>query len=346
MTGFAVGERRVRVVLPTRNDPRLKLSIVIVTLQVLGQTVLNFKVSIAQILVTIAFCALIEAAVVYRRDAMLVWPASAMLTGNSIAFILRASGTKHGDWWTLHGIQYFILASVLALLSKYLIRPDGRHVFNPSNVALVATLLVIGPVHVFPQYLWWGPVGVPLALALAVIAAGAVWVLRSVHMAAMAAAFMLTFGILVGFLAIAGQSFLATWHTGPVSGLSYWLYICLSPEVLVFVFFMMSDPQTAAKSARGRILYGAGTAAIAAALLSFQPTEFGVKVAILAALTVSCCVARFGVPTRGWGRRLRDPAVAAALVIAVAAPIDTALLAKNDQILYIERGLTGTRNPQ
>jgi hypothetical protein len=47
-----------------------------------------------------------------------------------VAFILRASGTKHGDWWTLHGIQYFLLAAMLALLSKYLVQVGGRHIFN------------------------------------------------------------------------------------------------------------------------------------------------------------------------------------------------------------------------
>ena len=44
----------MRVVWPTRGDPRLTLSVIITTLQVLGQVVLDFKVSIAQILVPFA----------------------------------------------------------------------------------------------------------------------------------------------------------------------------------------------------------------------------------------------------------------------------------------------------
>ena len=42
--------------LPNRRDPRLKLSAVIITLHVLGQTLLGFKVTIAQILVTMVVC--------------------------------------------------------------------------------------------------------------------------------------------------------------------------------------------------------------------------------------------------------------------------------------------------
>jgi hypothetical protein len=56
----------------------LKLSVVIISLQVLGQTVLGFKVSIAQILVTVAACAVVDTAVALRRQRMLVWPASAL----------------------------------------------------------------------------------------------------------------------------------------------------------------------------------------------------------------------------------------------------------------------------
>jgi hypothetical protein len=363
---LTVGSRRIPVVLPTRGDPRLRLSAVIIALQVLGQTVLGFKLSISQILVTVAFAALIELAVVWHRSRILIWPASAILTGNSVAFILRATGTRHGDWWTLHGIQYFLLAVALSLGSKYLIRVRGGHIFNPSNVGLVWVLLVIGPVHVYPQYLRWGPIGTPLTLALIVIAFGAVWVMSSVRMAPMAVAFLFTFGVLVAVAAASGQSFVAVWHSGPVSGFSYWLNICLSPEVLIFVFFMMSDPRTAPHERRAQIAFGAGTAAIAAALLAIQPTEYGVKVAILASLTVTCAIRaaaanRAGVGScrsavrsgrelpglsRGAVSALTQPAILAAMIIAIAVPIDTIALSGDQQISYIEQGLTGTHNPQ
>ena len=84
---LVLGDRRIPVVLPSRRDPRLKLSAVIIALQVLGQTVLDFKVSIAQILVTIGVCAVIDTAVTLKQQGILAWPASALLTGNSIAFI-------------------------------------------------------------------------------------------------------------------------------------------------------------------------------------------------------------------------------------------------------------------
>ncbi len=375
-TEIVLRGQRIPVVLPSRSDPRLRLSAVILTLHLLGQTVLGFKVSIAQILVSIGVGALLELAVTYRRQHQLVWPASGILTGSGVAFILRASGTDNGDWWSLNGIGFFVVAVVLSLLSKYLIRPGGRHLFNPSNAGLVWALLVIGPSQVFPQYLWWGPNDLGVAAAYAVILLGGIWILPKVRMAPMALSFLATFGLLIGILAASGQEFVAIWHDGPVAGLSYWTTIAASPEVLVFVFFMISDPQTAPRHPLGRVIYGATTAAVAAALISFQPTEFGIKLAILSSLIVVCAL----VPviehvSRGLARRgpepgdgepgvvaaaplvppglarrvttaLGRPAVAAAVIVAVAAPVNTAVLAGNDQVMLIERGLTGEANAQ
>lgn len=356
----------IPVVLPNPRDPRLKLSAVIITLHVLGQAVLDFKVSIAQIVVTIAACGLVEVLVTFRKSRSLVWPASGLLTGSSIAFILRASGTDHGDWWTLNGIEWFLLAGLVALLTKHFIRPVGRHLFNPSNIGIVWCLLVIGPNHVFAQYLWWGPSILGVVLAYLVIIGGAFWILRSVRMIPMAAAFLVTFGVLIGLLALGGQSFIAIWHVGPISGFSYWLNIATSPELLVFAFFMMSDPQTAPKTSRGRVAYGAATAAVAAGLISFQTTEFAIKVAILTSLTVVCALVPFiertsrllsqdrpltiPAPRPPVSRRLtaaaRRPAVVAAVIIAVAAPVDAALLAGNEQVTLIELGQVGSLNAQ
>ena len=366
---LVLGNRTIPVVLPNRHDPRLKLSAVIITLQVLGQTVLDFKVSVAQILITIATCALVDMAVTLKRQGILAWPASALLTGNSIAFILRTNGTQHGDWWSLNGIEWFIVAALVSLLVKYLVRPGGRHRFNPSNVGIVAALLIIGPVHVFPQYLWWGPLDAPVLAALVVIVFGAVWILRAVRMLTMALSFLVPFFVLIAIFAAAGNSFVAIWSETPISGFDYWLKICTSPELFVFVFFMMSDPATAAKTPRGRVIYGASTALLAAALVAVQPTEYGVKVAILASLTLTCALvpmiesiarrtsARRAATAddlapaphqgpRGLSFRPVRPATLAVALIALTAFAGTVALADNQDLIYIERGLTGPRNAQ
>ena len=60
--------RTYPVLLPSLKDPRLHVAAVIFTLQILGQTVLGFRVSIAQILVCLVSAALIEFLVGFFSD--------------------------------------------------------------------------------------------------------------------------------------------------------------------------------------------------------------------------------------------------------------------------------------
>ena len=179
------------VLLPTLRDPRLHLAGVIVTLQVLGQTAFDFDLSIAQILVSLLTCATLEVAIAFRRQRVLMWPASALLTGNGVAFVLRVPGTEHGDWWSMHGWWIYAGTAAIALLSKYVITFRGRHVFNPSNFGLVLCFLAIGPARADPLPFWWGPMSVWLAIALVLIVGGGLAILRRLRLVVIAAGFWL-----------------------------------------------------------------------------------------------------------------------------------------------------------
>lgn len=356
--------KQVPIVLPKWSDPRLKLSATIWTITLLGMTILNFQVSIPQIAVTVLLCGFLEMFVTYRREHVLVWPASALQTGISVAFIFRVAGEQTANWWSVRGLHWFVLVALLSMLPKYLIRHNNRHIFNPSNIGLAWGLLLIGPHHSFSEHLWWAPLGVPILLAYAVIFGGAFWVLRQVKMIRMASMFLATFLPIIALFALFGRSYVASWHDGPVGGSFYWLTIALSPELLIFVFFMITDPQTAPKSKLGRLLYASLTAVVCALLILPQSTEFGIKVAILSSLVLTCAlvpaIERVARRIEAWranepapvvtavrpplGRRIltaaRNPVLVVITVIAVAAPLNTALLATDKDIQLIERGLT------
>ena len=100
--------RAYPVLLPKLRDPRLHLAATITSLQVIGQVGFHFELSIAQILVSLGTCAVLEVAIAFRTQRVILWPASALLTGNGVAFILRVPGTVHGDWWTLRGWWIFV----------------------------------------------------------------------------------------------------------------------------------------------------------------------------------------------------------------------------------------------
>ncbi len=274
--------------LPTLRDPRLHLAAVIVSLQVLGQVAFEFRLSIAQILVAVLVCAVLELAIVFRRERVIMWPASALLTGNGVAFVLRVPGTEHGDWWSLHGWWIFAGTAALALLSKYLIRYRGRHVFNPSNIGLVVVFLALGPERADPLDLWWGPMSPWLALALAIIVAGGFAILGRLRLLGIAVGFWLAFAARAAVLAASGHEMTARWHVGPVTGWEFWRVLVFSPEILVFLFFMITDPKTIPAGRAGRRAYAIGIGLLAVLLIAPFSTEFATKVAVLGALALAC----------------------------------------------------------
>jgi Na+-translocating ferredoxin:NAD+ oxidoreductase RnfD subunit len=276
------------VLLPSSRDPRLHLAAVIISLQVLGQVAFEFRLSIAQILVSLLTCAVLEIGIALRRQHVLLWPASALLTGNGVAFILRVPGTEHGDWWSMHGWWIFAGTAAFALLSKHLIQVGGRHVFNPSNIGLVVCFLLLGPERADPLAFWWGPMSFWLALALAIIVAGGFAILRRLRLLSIAITFWVTFAASIAVLAASGHDMTARWHLGPVSDWNFWRVLAFSPEILVFLFFMITDPKTIPDSRSGRRIYAVSIGLLAALLIAPQTTEFGSKVAVLSALAIVC----------------------------------------------------------
>jgi Na+-translocating ferredoxin:NAD+ oxidoreductase RnfD subunit len=276
------------VLLPTFRDPRLHLAAVIITLQVLGQTAFGFSLSIAQILVAIGTCAVLEVGIAFFRQHVVMWPASALLTGNGVAFILRVPGTPHGDWWSLRGAWIFAATAAVSLLSKYLIRWQGRHIFNPSNFGLVLCFLVLGENRAEPLDFWWGPMSLWLALAIALIVVGGLTILSRLRLLVIAGGFWLAFAAGIGVLAASGHSMTARWHLGPISGWSFWWLLVTSPEILIFLFFMITDPMTIPKGRVGRVVYAVCVGLLATLLIAPQTTEFATKVAVLAALALVC----------------------------------------------------------
>jgi Na+-translocating ferredoxin:NAD+ oxidoreductase RnfD subunit len=276
------------VLLPSRRDTRLHLAGVIVSLQVLGQVAFDFRLSIAQILISILTCAVLEVAITFRKQRVIMWPASAMLTGNGVAFILRVPGTEHGDWWSLHGWWIFAGTAAISLLSKYVIRFRGRHVFNPSNFGLVVCFLVLGSARAEPLDFWWGPMSVWLALALTLIVAGGFAILRRLHLLSVALSFWLVFATGMAVLATTDHAMTARWHLGPITGAELWRILVFSPEILVFLFFMITDPKTVPESRPARRAFGVAIGLLAVLLIAPRTSEFATKVAVLAALALVC----------------------------------------------------------
>ncbi len=276
------------VMLPRLGDPRLAQSVVLLSVQGLGQTVLGFPLSVPQILVSLVTCAVMELVVTFFRRRVIMWPASALLTGNGVALLLRHPGTDADQPWATTGLGLFAGVAALSMLTKYLIRWRGRHLFNPSNAGLLIALLALGSQRADLQVLYWGQWRPSLAVALALIVGGAVVVTRRAGISSITVAYLVALGAGLAVLQSGGHCIAASWHPVPLCDGSLWWRVMSSPETLIFAAFMVTDPKTVPGGRGARVAFGALTGLGSVLLAGPAGTEFGTKVALLAGLALAC----------------------------------------------------------
>src|SRR5947199_1722818 len=154
-------------------------------------------------------------------------PKSALISGLSLCLLLRTNFPLLA-----------IVAAVITISSKFVIRWNGRHIFNPTNFGLVFLMVVGAPVWVSPGQ--WGNVAY---FGFLMACLGGLVVNR-------AARSDVTYAFLVSFAALQfGRAFLVM-QRWPVP-----LHRLESGALLLFAFFMISDPKTTPNSRAGRILF-------------------------------------------------------------------------------------------
>jgi len=147
--------------------------------------------------------------------------ASAYISGISVGILLRSPA-----FWP------YALCSVLSIMSKYVLRVNGRHLWNPSNFG-ICVLLFLAPETVAALTIQWGNFIWPL-LVIWVLGSIIIWRAKRIH---------ISITYVLAFLAFA---FVRSWITGdpwrseisPITG----------PMYQLFVFFMITDPKTTVKS--------------------------------------------------------------------------------------------------
>lgn len=288
-----VGDREVTLLGPRLSDPRLHLAAIILTIHTLGITALGFRVSVPQILAAILTGALVELVVVLRQTGTIAWPASGMLTGSGVALILRLPWMESGDFWQTGGWYLFAGIAALSVASKYLLRWRGEHLFNPSNFGLVLAFLVLGSAVVEPLDFWWAPLGPWMILAYAVIIGGGVALTRRLDLLGMSLIAWAGFAVGLGLLAGTGHCMTATWSPDPVCDWRFWSVLVTSPELLIFLLFMITDPATIPRRRWSRLGFALAVAALSTLLIAPQQLEFGAKVGLLAGLVALTPFRRF-----------------------------------------------------
>jgi len=211
-----------------RFDPRLYQIGALTLLLLYGIFALHFDITLfrAALLVgtaigTQALCA--------RIKGVAFDPRSAAISGLSLSLLLRS------DYLAL-----LLAGAVIAVASKFVVRIRGKHIFNPTNGAIVALMLLTNRVWVSPGQ--WGNVAF---FGFLITCIGGLVVNR-------AARSDVTYAFIVAWSAlIIGRSL---WVGEPMT---IPIHRLENGALLLFTFFMISDPRTTPDSRAGRILFAA-----------------------------------------------------------------------------------------
>jgi len=213
----------------------------------LGAKPLPSFLAVASALITQAICSKL-----WRLPAIDL--RSPLITGLSLSLLLRAD-----EPW-MHAA-----AGVIAILSKFTLRLEGKHVWNPAGFAIV--VLLLGTDHIWISPGQWGA-SIWFAALLAFLA---IMVLQASRRTDVALFFLGSHGLLL--LARA-------WWLG--DPLAIPLHQLESGSLLLFAFFMISDPRTTPDARLGRFLFALAVALTAHWLAFFMQMRPALYVALIA----------------------------------------------------------------
>lgn len=158
---------------------------------------------------------------------------SVLITGLSLSLLLRTND-----------LTVMAVAAAAAILSKFVIRLNGKHLFNPAAFGIAVALLATKDAWVSPGQ-WGASIWIG---ALVCLLAGAV--LNRTPRLDTALAFLGTHLALL----IARAAWLGDPITIP-------LHQMMTGSLLIFAFFMITDPKTTPDSRAGRIVFAVTVAA-------------------------------------------------------------------------------------
>jgi enediyne biosynthesis protein E5 len=226
-----------------RLDKRYFAPLLITVVLVVGQVTFGFLESWSRTALAILSAIAIE--LVLGRLFAGKWPhlASAYISGISIGMLVRSPA-----FWP------YALCSAISITSKYVLRVDRRHIWNPSNFGIVA-LLVLAADRVAPLSVQWGNTFLPMIVVWC-FGSVIIYSLGRLHITASYVAAFLVFSVVRA--SVTGHPWIS--EVAPLTG----------PMYQLFIFFMVTDPKTTVRPFWAQCLVAVLVAAVEAVFRLMQ----------------------------------------------------------------------------
>jgi Na+-transporting NADH:ubiquinone oxidoreductase subunit NqrB len=251
----------------TKIDPRYLIAFLITVVLVAGQLRYHLIGGYDRLVVALGVCMATEALFSWFDRGKVVNLLSAYISGISLTLLVKPQG---GALWP------FVLGGFIAISSKYVLRYRDNHLWNPTNFAVSALLLLAADRVSVLSHQFGNDITTNMVIwVFGLVIAARVGVLH------ITLTYVGSFLVLNSLRALAlGMPILP--EIAPITG----------PMYQLFVFFMITDPRTVVKGRRRQIVV-AVLIAIMESLIRFAsdkgwplPTAFNVAPAFLALATV------------------------------------------------------------
>ncbi len=193
-------------------------------------TIKNYSFFI-QIILAPLFAALIDLLITYVKEKKLFLPSSAIISGLFIAVIFAQLP-----------LHILFIISLIAIVSKHVIKIHGRHIFNPAAFGIVVGGLIFGYATS-----WW-------AVSLLVIPLG-LFIVYKQRKWRLAFSFLVTYFILVVLTNLSSLSNI----------------MLLDTTAIFFALFMLIEPMTSTYTKKAMIVQGTVVGVLVTVFRTFLP---------------------------------------------------------------------------
>ncbi len=220
------------------SDPRVFMSCVLVVYTFVGETFLSFDHGWGQIILALFVACSLDMLLNYWKTRQIVLPISSVITGFGLGLLIES--TAPNILWP------YVVAPILAIASKSLVRIQKRHIFNPSNFGLTV-LLVLFPAAVTTTSAQW---------------TGSLLIVAIIFLVGCFSAFRVSrLDLVLSF--IGGFCVMAVLEENiKHNGFALAYGPLLGAGLQLFVLSMITDPKTTPNTRGQRILFGLAIAVI------------------------------------------------------------------------------------
>ncbi len=200
--------------------------------------------ALTPVLIAVLTTTILDISINYFKFKTLEFPYSAFISGLFVGGLL----TQDLKWYI------YIIAGIIAILSKHLVKVNHHHIFNPANLGILVVFLIFNALNT-----WW--ISSPFVLVL-IFGLFILWRLKRFDLGA---------SFLVAYYLI--HLILLSMDISPLSHFKE--LIAQGSLIFFFAMFMLIEPKTHPAARKQRIFYGILVAVMLIGIEIYNP-RFGI----------------------------------------------------------------------